>query len=263
MSPVYELHRGASPLIVSMPHSGLELPAQLAARMTPVANSLKDTDWHIPQLYDFVKAMGATVIKANFSRYVVDLNRPANGESLYPGQATTGTCPVITFQDEPLYLPGQEFDDSELSQRIATYWQPYHSALAAEIERVKAMHGHCVLYDAHSIRSQVPRLFDGTLPVLNLGTARGDSCTPPLSDKLEAVLADQCQFDWVANGRFVGGYITRHYGSPANKVQGVQMELAQNAYMQEDNSNAYCPQRAGQLQTVLREIMGILVNWGG
>ncbi|MDM3872429.1 N-formylglutamate deformylase [Porticoccus sp. W117] len=261
MTPIYELIRGTSPLIISMPHSGLELPAELAERMTPVAKSLKDTDWHIPQLYDFVKELGATVIKANYSRYVVDLNRPASGESLYPGQATTGTCPVITFEDEPLYLAGKEFTDTELPQRIAAYWQPYHYALAAEIERVKTEHGFCLLYDAHSIRSHVPRLFEGELPTLNLGTARGESCDSELSEKLESVLAGQSQFQWVANGRFVGGYITRHYGQPDNGVHAVQMELAQSAYMAEDDSNAYLPEKAAVLQALLRQLLQTMLQW--
>ena len=261
MSTIYELTRGTSPLIISMPHSGLELPADLAARMTSVARSLKDTDWHIPQLYDFASELDATVIKANYSRYVVDLNRPASGESLYPGQATTGTCPAITFEDEPLYLAGQEFEEAELSERIAAYWQPYHDALAAEIERIKTEHGYCVLYDAHSIRSHVPRLFDGELPTLNLGTARGDSCAHELGDKLEQVLANQSDFQWVANGRFVGGYITRHYGKPEQGVHAVQMELAQSAYMAEDDSNQYLPERAAELQAVLRQLLQTLVQW--
>lgn len=261
MTAIYDLHQGSSPLIVSMPHSGLELPADLTERMTPIARSLKDTDWHIPQLYEFVREMGVTVIKANYSRYVVDLNRPASGESLYPGLATTGTCPEITFENEPLYLDGQEFDAAELPDRIATYWQPYHDALAAEIERVKALHGYCLLYDAHSIRSQVPRLFDGELPTLNLGTARGESCSHELGERLEEVLAAQHHFEWVANGRFVGGYITRNYGKPGSNVHAVQMELAQCAYMMEDESNAYCPKKAALLQSVLKHLMDVMLHW--
>lgn len=261
MTPTYELHRGTSPLIISMPHSGLELPADLAERMTPVALSLKDTDWHIPRLYDFVKDLDATVIKANYSRYVVDLNRPATGESLYPGQATTGTCPLVTFQDEPLYKSGQEFDLAELPGRIETCWRPYHDALSAEIERIRSLHGFCLLYDAHSIRSHVPRLFDGELPTLNLGTARGDSCSPEIGEKLQAVMANQDRFQWVVNGRFVGGYITRHYGKPEQNVHAVQMELAQSAYMTEDDDNAYCPKRAVLLQDLLNQLIEELLSW--
>ena len=261
MSAIYELHQGSSPLIVSMPHSGLELPAGLTGRMTSVARSLRDTDWHIPRLYDFVKGLNATVIKANYSRYVVDLNRPASGESLYPGQATTGTCPEITFENEPLYQEGSEFDKAELPERIKTCWQPYHHALAAEIERVKARHGFCLLYDAHSIRSHVPRLFDGELPTLNLGTARDDSCAHALSEQLQEVLASQSHFDWLVNGRFVGGYITRNYGRPADGVHAVQMELAQSAYMMEDHSNAYCPGKAALLQSVLKPLMDAMTHW--
>ena len=261
MPVIYDLYQGTSPLIISMPHSGLELPADLSERMTSVARSLKDTDWHIPRLYDFVKELDVTVVKANYSRYVVDLNRPASGESLYPGQATTGTCPLISFQDEPLYLQGQEFDLAELPGRIEAYWQPYHDRLAAEIERIKTLHGFCMLYDAHSIRSHVPRLFDGELPTLNLGTARGESCDYRLGEKLQDILAEQDHFEWVANGRFVGGYITRNYGRPEQGVHAVQMELAQSAYMIEDDSNAYCPQKAALLQVVLNQLMTQLLNW--
>ena len=263
MTPVYDLHRGTSPLIVSMPHSGLELPADLAQRMTPVGLSLKDTDWHIPELYDFVRGLNVTVIKANYSRYVVDLNRPASGESLYPGQATTGTCPEITFENEPLYQSGKGFDEAELPERIETYWQPYHDALADQIDRIKSIHGYCILYDAHSIRSQVPRLFDGQLPTLNLGTARGDSCAHALGKQLEEVLSSQNHFEWVSNGRFVGGYITRQYGKPERGVHTVQMELAQKAYMQEDDGNAYSPDRAALLQSVLKQLMDVLLRYSG
>ncbi|MGS2724676.1 N-formylglutamate deformylase [Porticoccus sp. GXU_MW_L64] len=261
MPPIYELTRGTSPLVVSMPHSGLELPADLAARMTPVAKNLVDTDWHIPRLYDFAESLSATVIKANVSRYVVDLNRPAGGESLYPGQATTGTCPETTFSGEPLYLPGCEFDDGELAGRIETYWRPYHSVLMAEIQRLKAIHGYCLLYDAHSIRSQVPRLFAGELPVLNVGTAQGQSCSGDLQNRLETLLEQQSEFSWVANGRFVGGYITRNYGEPSNGVHAVQMELAQSAYMLEDSSNRYCPHKAGKLAAVLQQLFAVLLSW--
>ena len=261
MSAIYELHRGISPLIVSMPHSGLLLPSELDGRITQAAKSLVDTDWHIPQLYNFVYELNATVIKANYSRYVVDLNRPASGESLYPGQATTGTCPDTTFQGEPLYLEGHGLAEDELEGRIKDYWQPYHSALKAEIERIKSIHGFCLLYDAHSIRSHVSRLFEGELPVLNLGTAHGESCPSELTDKLQSRLSSQENFTWVVNGRFVGGYITRHYGSPEQNVYAVQIELAQRAYMNEDSENLFRQDLAEPLQAVLKSLINTMLSW--
>lgn len=264
-APVFDLIQGDGPLVVSMPHCGTELSPGLAARLTPDALTLSDTDWHIPRLYGFAGGLGATLLSARFSRYVVDLNRPPDGASLYPGQATTGLCPDTLFDGHPLYQDGQGPDEVEITARLDTYWRPYHDALAAELARVKARHGFAILYDAHSIRSVIPRLFDGRLPDLNLGTARGASAAPALiaraTTTMEAASAAE-ELTCVTDGRFVGGHITRHYGRPSDGVHALQMELAQDRYMDEDGPPfAYRPDRAERLQRVLEPLLEHLAGW--
>lgn len=229
---VYTLARGTAPLLISFPHVGTELPDEIAARLTPAALLLADTDWHLPRLYDFAHELGASTIVARYSRYAIDLNRPPEDINLYPGQDTTGLVPVDTFRREPLYAdtaPGAE----EVAARRERYWRPYHDALAAELARLKDEHGRVLLWDAHSIASELPRFFEGRLPDLNLGTVSGASCSTAIQRAIESVLGAQRDFTWIANGRFKGGFITRHYGAPRSGVHAVQMEMGQRSYMNE------------------------------
>jgi N-formylglutamate deformylase len=247
---IFNLHRGTSPLFVSLPHDGTALPDEIAARMTPAARRVPDTDWHVSRLYAFARELGASMIVPKHSRYVVDLNRSSDDVSLYPGQNTTGLCPTVQFSGEPVYLPGQEPSADEIAQRVDKFWRPYHAALAAEIARIKTAHGRVVLWEGHSIRSVVPFLFDGRLPDFNLGTANGASCSADLQRRLVGVLEAQKNYTFVANGRFKGGYITRHYGDPAKGVDAIQLELAQCNYMDED-SFAYDEAKALRLQALI------------
>jgi len=257
--PLYVLTPGDAALIVSMPHSGTHLPAALAARLAPAARDLPDTDWFVPQLYDFVEALGATVLRATHTRYVVDLNRPPDGAPLYPGQRETTVCPTESFDGEPLYAAGDEPDRDERAARLAQYWQPYHDRLGALIGEMRARHGYCVLWDAHSILSRVPALFDGTLPDLNLGTADGRSCSVALTRRLAAVLESQGRFSFVVNGRFKGGFITRQYGNPAAHVDAVQLEIAQAAYLAEARVPLYDAAVAAPLRGVLRSLLETII----
>jgi len=251
---LYTLHRGTAPLLISLPHDGSVLPDTLLPRLVDSAHRAPDTDWHVSRLYDFARDLGASILRPLHSRYVVDLNRPPDDVSLYPGQNTTGLCPIVQFSGEAVYRDGQMPSPDEIGQRVETYWRPYHKALAEELDRLHAEHGRVVLWEGHSIRSVVPFLFDGRLPDLNLGTAGGASCLPDLQERLEALMAAQSQYTFVSNGRFKGGYITRHYASPARGVEAVQLELAQCNYMDED-SFVYVPERAERLQVVLRELL--------
>lgn len=251
---VFTLHRGSAPLLLSLPHDGSEIPPNLADRMTDAARAAPDTDWHVARLYGFARELGASVLVPRFSRYVVDLNRPPDDTSLYPGRNTTGLCPAVRFSGEPVYHEGAEPDAAEVQARVETYWRPYHQALHGELARIRTEHGRAVLWEGHSIRGEVPFLFEGRLPDLNLGTADGASCTPVLQARLEAVLGAQSDYDWVANGRFKGGYITRHYGNPAEGVQAVQMETSQRTYMDEA-SWEYDTGKATQLQHLLRRLL--------
>lgn len=252
----YTIRHGASPLLISMPHVGTELPEEIRATLSPTGLQVDDTDWFIEDLYDFADDVGASVIRPLYSRYAIDLNRPADGHSLYPGQNTTGLCPLTTFDGAPLYLDGQQPNAAEIARRLPLYWQPYHDALQSMLDRIKAKHGYALLWDAHSIRSVIPHLFEGELPVFNFGTVEGTSCAAGLGESLLAraqTLAPQMPA--VLNGRFKGGYITRHYGAPERNVHAVQLELAQRSYMREAAPYTIDPMLAGKLKPVLAQLV--------
>lgn len=259
--PVFSLQRGQSPLLVSMPHVGTHLPAWLLPRLTPQARRLADTDWHLERLYDFLGELDITLLAATHSRYVVDLNRPPDDASLYPGQSTTGLCPVDSFDAEPLYEAGAAPAPPEMRARSDTYWRPYHAALAAEIARLKALHGYAVLWDAHSIHSRVPRFFQGELPHLNFGTADHQSCDPVLVERLVEVVRSRSDYSWVVNGRFKGGYITRHYGRPASGVHALQLEMAMRTYMPESESAPFDDTLAQPARALLRAMLQFALQW--
>jgi len=252
---IFTLHRGTAPLLISLPHDGSAIPDALSARMTPQARRAPDTDWHVSRLYAFARELGASILVPAHSRYVIDLNRGEDDTSLYPGQNTTGLVPLVRFTGEPVYLSGMEPDATEVTSRIETYWRPYHSVLREELDRIRAQHGRVVLWEGHSIRgAALPYLFESRLPDLNLGTANGASCSPALQARIEQVLAVQSGYDWVANGRFKGGHITRHYADLENGIQAIQLELSQRTYMDED-SFEYDEARASQLQVLLRRLL--------
>lgn len=252
---IFTLERGSAPLLISLPHDGSHIPDAMQARMLPSAQGAPDTDWHVSRLYAFARELGASILRPHHARYVVDLNRPPDDVSLYPGQNTTGLCPQVQFSGEPIYLPGQEPDDEEIRARVSMYWQPYHAALREELARLQAAFGRVVLWEGHSIRGELPFLFQGRLPDLNLGTAAGSSCSPALQARLDAVLAAQRSYTHVTNGRFKGGYITRQYGHPADGIEAVQLELAQSTYMDESSTH-YLDEPAARLQSlVLRPLL--------
>jgi N-formylglutamate deformylase len=260
--PWLTVEQREAPLIVSFPHTGTEIPADIAARCVSPWLARKDADWWIDTLYDFVRDLGATTIHTAMSRTVIDVNRDPSGVSLYPGQNTTELVPSTTFDGEPLWKPGMEPDTAEIDRRKDTYFKPYHAALAAEIARLRAQHPRVALYDCHSIRSIIPRLFPGELPVMNIGTNAGESCDIDLAEPIAAI-ASSSRFSAVINGRFKGGYITRHYGKPDSSVHAVQMELACRGYMREpvgpvDESNwpvPFDPAYAAGIRATLRSIL--------
>lgn len=254
--PPFIFHQGTAPLLISMPHTGTHVPADIAAKLTPEGREVHDTDWHMPTLYDFAKAMGASILVATHSRYVIDLNRPPDGASLYPGQSVTGLCPVDTFDSTPLYgRQSDEPDDAEIARRRELYWKPYHDQIRAELDRIKAVHGVAALWDAHSIRSVVPRFFEGKLPDLNLGTGKGSACAPELAEQLLAIAQKSPAHTSVLNGRFTGGYITRNYGQPADGFHAVQLEMTQSSYMQEHMPFDYLPAVAEQIKPTLKAML--------
>src|SRR5258707_5483225 len=250
---------GSTPLIISVPHAGTAIPEQLAPRLTPLALTLPDTDWHVAKLYDFAPASGATMLIAQYSRYLIDLNRPPDDAALYSAAPKTGLCPPSSFAGEPLYRAGDAaLAGAEIARRRARYWQPYHDALHGLLTQTRDRFGYALLLDAHSIRSVVPRLFDGRLPDINVGTNQGSACTPALAEALSAPIDSQARWSRVYNGRFTGGYITRYYGRPAFGVHAVQIELAQSAYMDETGT-AYEPARAAPLRELLGWIVAALL----
>jgi len=257
---LFSLRRGRAPLLISVPHDGAHIPPDLAVRMTPKARTAPDTDWWMSKLYGpIAEALDASLIVPTHSRYVVDLNRPPDDVSLYPGQNTTGLCPAVRFSGDPVYLDGQGPDAAEIVARVDTYWRPYHDALAAELGRLRSLHDHVLLWEGHSIASTVPFLFEGDLPELNVGTATGASCRAAVEAALHTALQRQSRFSWVLNGRFKGGYITRHYGRPAEGIDAVQLETAQRAYMVEPDGG-FEPERAVPLQGQVRALIEVALG---
>ena len=260
-----------APLIVSFPHTGTNIPPEIEARCVSPWLARKDADWWIDQLYgEIVRELGASIVRTAISRTVIDVNRDPSGVSLYPGQNTTELVPTTTFDGEPLWKPGQVPDAAEIAHRRATYFAPYHAALSTEIARLRAIHPRVVLYDCHSIRSVISHQFEGELPVMNIGTNSGAACAPKLHDAI-AGIAEASDFSYVVNGRFKGGYITRHYGNPGQGVHGVQMELACRGYMHEipgpvregDWPTPFDPGYAAPIRGTLRAILEACLRFAG
>jgi len=256
-----ETSPGTAPLVVSFPHTGTEIPAGLEDRFVSVWQARRDADWWVDRLYDFAAGLGASTVRTRISRSVIDVNRDPSGSSLYPGQATTELCPTTDFDGDPLYRDGLMPDESEIARRREGFFMPYHAALRAEIERLKRSHAHVVLFDAHSIRSRISRLFDGELPQFNIGTNGNTSCAPELTRAVEAACAAS-DFSHVVNGRFRGGWTTRHYGEPAKGVHAIQLELACRGYMDEPDLPSpgnwpapYSEARAATLRAILKMVL--------
>ncbi len=252
---VFEVEQGSSPVILAFPHTGTDVPTDIWEKLNDTGKILADTDWHIHRLYDGLLP-GVTTVRALFHRYVIDANRDPSGQSLYPGQNTTGLVPDTDFDGKPIWQDGQGPDANEVARRQQQFHAPYHAALQAEIERVKALHGVAVLYDCHSIRSHIPFLFDGKLPDFNIGTDNGTTCDP----RVEQAVVDVCEkadgFTSVLNGRFRGGWTTRHYSDKANNIHTIQMELAQSSHLARETSPFdYDPAHAAPLRAHLKTIL--------
>ncbi|WP_353640890.1 N-formylglutamate deformylase [Mesorhizobium sp. WSM2239] len=266
-TPWLTVTRGDAPLLVSLPHTGTDL-ADIEPRLVSRWLGQRDCDWWIDKLYDFAGSLGATVVHTAISRTVIDVNRDPSGTSLYPGQATTELCPTTTFDGDLLYQTGEEPKQEEIDGRREKYFDPYHAALEAEIARLRAAHGKIVLYDCHSIRSVLPLLFEGTLPVFNLGTNDGRSTDPALQEKVAAIMAGTGE-SWVVNGRFKGGWITRHHGRPERGVHALQMELSNRGYMYEPEGKGspdnwptpYDPEFAAPMRATLTKILETAIAW--
>lgn len=264
-----EVRRGDAPVVVSFPHTGTTIPAGIEAKLVSPWLARKDTDWWVDELYDFAPALGITTVRTAMSRTVIDVNRDPSGKSLYPGANTTELCPTTTFDDEPLYLPEMQPDRIEIGRRLDNWFTPYHAAIRAELDRLVALHPRAVLYDAHSIRSRIPHLFDGELPQFNIGTNRGASCNRGLAEAVQSVCG-LSGFTCVMDGRFKGGWITRHYGEPRRNVHAIQMELACRGYLREpedplttDNWPAPLdPVHAAPLRGALKTVLEACIVFG-
>ena len=258
---IYTLHRGTAPLLVSVPHAGTAIPDDVAAPLVPRALQTEDADWHLDRLYAFTKDLGASLLVPRVARYVVDLNRPPDDAPMYPGLNNTELCPTRFFSGEPLYRAPLADEKAEIDRRRAAFWQPYHDALDAELARLRAAHGHVILWDGHSIKSELPWLFDGKLPDLNLGTAGGASCAPSLRASLSDVLTMQRSFSHAIDGRFKGGHITRHCGRPEQGIHAIQLEMCWSCYMKEEPPYVVDPARAARLVPVLRALLQATLDW--
>ena len=266
MTPV-EIRQGSSPIILGLPHTGTNVPADIWERLNDEGRKLRDTDWHVDRLYGGLLPE-ATTVRATFHRYVIDANRDPSGKSLYPGQNTTGLVPLTDFDNQPIWQSGGEPNDADVAARLAAFHQPYHAALAGEIDRVKDEHGVAILYDCHSIRSLCPFLFEGRLPDFNIGTNDGASCAPEIEDEARKICAAAAGYSHVVNGRFKGGWTTRHYGSPQRGVHAIQMELTQSTHLEtEAPPFAYSEAKAERLRkhlgTLLVELERIALKLRG
>lgn len=249
MTPV-EITVGDGPVVLGMPHTGTWLPEEIRSRLNVNGQLLADTDWHIDKLYAGLLPK-ATIVRATFHRYVIDVNRDPSGASLYPGQNTTGLVPMTDFDGKPLWL--EEPDAAEIEARRLAWHAPYHAALRAELERVRAIHGVVILYDCHSIRSNIPYLFEGTLPDFNIGTNNGETCAPAIEAAVSGICAGADGYSSVLNGRFKGGWTTRHYGRPAENMHAIQMELAQSTHLASETLPFdYDVEKAGRLRIHLK-----------
>jgi N-formylglutamate deformylase len=253
----FEAIQGNSPVVLTQPHGGTFVPDTVMSRLNPLGQGLSDTDWHISRLYDGLLD-GVSVIKSNVHRYVIDANRDPGGVSLYPDQNTTTLCPLTDFDGTAIWQNGESPNSDEIEERRAAYHAPYHAAIAEEIDRVKALHGVAILYDCHSIRSQISYLFDGELPVFSIGTNDGKTCAVSVQNSVLAHCMTDPQFNSVLNGRFKGGWTTRNYGHPEANVHAIQMELAQRVYMEEVAPWTYCEDRAAKVRPVLARILNDL-----
>jgi N-formylglutamate deformylase len=258
MNPVenpVEVRRGSGPVILGVPHTGTHVPEAILEDLNDTGRALADTDWHIDRLYNGLLA-DATIVRATFHRYVIDANRDPSGASLYPGQNTTGLVPLTDFDGNPIWRDGHKPDGPETEVRRSTYHAPYHAALAVEIERVRQQHGVAILYDCHSIRSRIPFLFEGLLPDFNIGTNEGRSCSPLIESKTVEICSIPKAYSHILNGRFKGGWTTRHYGQPENGVHAIQMELAQKTHLRAEAAPfIFDPIRAEPLRAVLRTVL--------
>ena len=259
----YRFSEGREPLLVSMPHVGLDIPEEVRGRMTEAALTLADTDWHVDRLYDFLEDIGAYWIAANHSRYVIDLNRAPDGQALYSGARETELCPTSSFADEPLYRPGQAPDEAEVARRRVHYWRPYHERLSETLEKLRERHGRVLLWDAHSILSRVPRFFEGRLPDLNIGSRTGSSAAPELIERVAEVArgAEAAGFSHALDGRFKGGFITRNYGRPESGIHALQLELSQITYMDEQPPYSFRDDLAKEVRPVLRRMLEAALAW--
>ena len=258
---VYRFRFGRTPLLVSMPHAGTHVPADVAHDMTSEGREVPDTDWHMPELYDFLQELDATVLIGTHSRYVIDLNRPPDNRALYVGSANTELCPSTRFDNKPIWRPGCEPDPQTVHNRIERFWKPYHQALENALLRKRERFGYALLFEAHSIASRVPRFFEGDLTDFNFGTNDGQSLPDAVAKRLLAIAQSQPAYSSVLNGRFKGGYITRHYGRPAENLYAVQLELSQRTYMLENPPFKLDAGRAAQVRPLLRRILETYLAW--
>lgn len=258
MIPV-RIIEGTGPIILGQPHGGTHVPNAVFARLNARGRCLADTDWHINRLYSGL-IPHLTVVEATFHRYVIDANRGSDDASLYPGQNTTGLCPVTDFDGQPIWAEGQAPEPDEVARRLSDWHAPYHAALAAQIARIRATHGFAILWDCHSIRSHLPFLFPGELPVWNIGTNGGTTCAEAITRAVESA-CDASGLPTILNGRFKGGWTTRQYGQPQSGVHAIQMEIAQRAYLASESAPfAYDPARAAPIRATLRDALQSLVD---
>jgi N-formylglutamate deformylase len=246
------------PIVISVPHAGTAFPDDIQSELKTSLLPPDDTDWFVHQLYDFAAELGIPVLKANYSRWVVDLNRNPDSSPLYhDGRVLTGLCTTTTFLGESIYIDERtEINPAEVARRKTRYFEPYHEALQQLLDATKARFGRVLLWDCHSIRRVVSAIHDGPFPDLILGSADQTSAS--------AVLIEQALHELGGgphslkhNTPFKGGYITRHFGRPAEQQHALQLEMSKDVYM-DDAEQQYDQPRATQIRAILRQTLLML-----
>ncbi len=240
------------PILVSVPHAGILFPKEVLEKMDPEKAAFpEDTDWFVDQLYGFCSEMGITMIVANYSRCVVDLNRDPNNIPLYKdGRVITDVVSVTDFNGAPIYKDEYKPNETEIQNRLDHYFFPYHHKIEEILADLKKEFGVALLFDAHSIKKNVPGIQKDDFPQVILGDNDETSAHPELIQTAVESLSGK-SFNFSHNFPFKGGFITRSFGKPEQNIHALQLEMTKTNYMN-DSETEYDLERAEKIQQILK-----------
>ncbi|GAA4113631.1 N-formylglutamate deformylase [Aquimarina addita] len=249
------------PILISIPHAGTQFPVEIKHYYKKkMRNHLDDTDWYVHKLYEFAPSLGITIIKANLSRWVIDLNRDPKSIPLYTdNRLITAITPITDFYGNNIYTSSSsEPDPIEIQRRLDLYYWPYYRQIETLIADLKKKFGKVLLWDAHSIRHLVSTIQKKPFPDMILGNNDQKTAHPQLIlTALEKLRSKK--FEVAHNTPFKGGHITRYFGKPAQNVHALQLEMNKILYM-DDNEITYNTKRASEVQEVLQDTLQHLIR---